>query len=342
MKISVVMPVYNGARFLAATLDSVLSQTLSTWELIVVDDGSTDHSIAMASSYAARDERIRVVCQCNGGVAEARNRGYGEISSGSAGVVFLDHDDVWHPEALSILSAELSAHPQAVVAHALARMTDLLGKPYGSPEGIVMSCPRRKIAGNRIVTCSRVEPTTFSLLICDCCLCTPGIVLTRRTELDALAAEGQPLFDQGVAPGDDWDLWLRLSLRGDFAYVDRVLLDWRQHESNGSKQEDVTHAAESRVRRKVIDLPGLTPEQRRLARYRFRRVYASVERHNARDIGRWVRESLLERRMARTAALLREWQRHYFAYLSARFPWSPRDYERPIPLRQKTPPAGIP
>lgn len=97
--VSVVIPAYNVARFLPETLDSVLAQTYPAFEVIVVDDGSTDHTAAVAASYAARDDRVRVVAQDNGGAGSARNRGTAE-SRGDL-IALMDGDDLWRPWKLT-------------------------------------------------------------------------------------------------------------------------------------------------------------------------------------------------------------------------------------------------
>src|SRR2546421_13123372 len=103
--VSVVIPVYNGERYLAEAIESVLAQTICTWELVIVDDGSADGTPGVAQRYAGRDARIRVVRQANGGVAAARNRGMQETDPSSEYVIFLDHDDVWEIDALETLLA---------------------------------------------------------------------------------------------------------------------------------------------------------------------------------------------------------------------------------------------
>ena len=100
MKISVVVPVYNAERSIRGTLESLVGQTLSDWECICVDDGSTDGSGAVLDEYAARDPRIRVIHKPNGGEGSARNAGM-DAATGDI-IAFLDADDRMHPEALGL------------------------------------------------------------------------------------------------------------------------------------------------------------------------------------------------------------------------------------------------
>jgi glycosyltransferase involved in cell wall biosynthesis len=104
-RVSVIVPVYNGERFLAETIDSILAQTYPSCELIVVDDGSTDRTRAIASSYPS----VQYIYQANAGTAAARNRGI-EVARGEF-LAFLDADDLWMPDKLSVQMAAFEADP---------------------------------------------------------------------------------------------------------------------------------------------------------------------------------------------------------------------------------------
>lgn len=93
--ISVVIPVHNGERFICRTLESALSQTYKALEIIVVDDGSTDHSASLVESVSARDNRIRLFRTHNSGVAAARN--FGISQARGSFIAPLDADDLWSP-----------------------------------------------------------------------------------------------------------------------------------------------------------------------------------------------------------------------------------------------------
>lgn len=96
--VSIVMPCYNGAQFIEETIDSVLSQSYDNWELIVVDDGSKDESVAIVSKYAQADGRVKQISQENGGSAVARNHGI-RLAQGQY-ISLLDADDLWMPNFL--------------------------------------------------------------------------------------------------------------------------------------------------------------------------------------------------------------------------------------------------
>lgn len=96
--VSVVMPIYNAENYLSRAIESVLNQTLTDFELILVDDGSRDKSLEICRTYAKQDSRIRVVHQANGGICAARNCGLGMVNSEY--VTFIDNDDVYLPDLL--------------------------------------------------------------------------------------------------------------------------------------------------------------------------------------------------------------------------------------------------
>lgn len=97
-RVTVIIPAYNAEQWLTATLDSACSQSLREIEILVVDDGSTDRTLAIATDFAARDERVRIIRQENGGVGVARNRAIAEAAGEY--IAPLDADDLWYPEKL--------------------------------------------------------------------------------------------------------------------------------------------------------------------------------------------------------------------------------------------------
>ena len=116
--VSVIMPVYNVERYLRAAIDSVLAQTYPHWELILVDDGSTDSSPEICDEYAAANPQITVYHTANGGLSAARN--YGLRHSTAPWVLFVDSDDMIHPQCLAALM-EVQKHSQCDIVSATAQ-----------------------------------------------------------------------------------------------------------------------------------------------------------------------------------------------------------------------------
>lgn len=96
--VSIITPCYNGAAYISETIESVLSQTYSYWEMLIVDDGSKDDSAFIVKSYGEKDNRIRLIQQANAGSAAARNHGIRQAKGQY--IALLDADDVWHPDFL--------------------------------------------------------------------------------------------------------------------------------------------------------------------------------------------------------------------------------------------------
>ena len=98
-KVSIITPSYNSERYISETIDSVINQTYENWEMLIIDDSSTDNSINIISDYCSSENRIKLIkLEENGGAAVARNRGIKEAEGRF--IAFLDSDDLWHPEKL--------------------------------------------------------------------------------------------------------------------------------------------------------------------------------------------------------------------------------------------------
>lgn len=110
--VSVITPCYNREPYIGRTIESVLNQTFTDWEYILVDDGSQDNSAQVMATYADQDDRIQLIQQPNGGVCKARNHGFQHCSPESQYVIWLDSDDVMAPDMLATMVAYLEQHPQ--------------------------------------------------------------------------------------------------------------------------------------------------------------------------------------------------------------------------------------
>jgi glycosyltransferase involved in cell wall biosynthesis len=208
--ISCVVPVYNGERFLAEGLDSVLAQTRPPDEVIVVDDGSTDGTAEVAARYAGRVTYLR---QNNAGSPAARNRGV--ASSRGDLIAFLDADDLWHPEKLAKQAARFEARPELGLCVTLVRN-------FWIPE---LRHEEERLRGH---------PFTGDL---------PGMapqcLLARRSVFDIVG----PL-DESLRLGDDTDWFLRAADKGIVLEMLKEVLTYRRiHHSNLTRQVTVLREA---------------------------------------------------------------------------------------------------
>ena len=203
-RVSVVMPVFNAAACLEVTLATVQAQTLGNWELVAVDDGSTDSSAQILAAAAARDPRIRLHSQANAGVAISRNRGVGW--SRAPLIAFLDADDLWHPEKLARHVAQFEA--QADLGLAFARVAFL--SPDGEPTGVIASWPRLPLRPADLLA---ENPTT-----------TTSNWVLRRVVFEAIGG-----FVPEMNYSEDLEWLVRLACRGQWriAPLDTVLTYYR-------------------------------------------------------------------------------------------------------------------
>ncbi|HVJ09355.1 MAG TPA: glycosyltransferase [Acidisarcina sp.] len=137
---SVVIPAYNAERFIERTLRSALQQTYSNLQVIVVDDGSTDTTRAIAEAIAATDDRVEIITIPNGGVAKARNAGLNRATGEF--VAFLDADDLWHPTKIERQVAaanDLSRGFQAAAVYTWNRSIDSRDQILGYGQGVLLS-----------------------------------------------------------------------------------------------------------------------------------------------------------------------------------------------------------
>ena len=204
---SIILPVYNGSRFLASALETVRAQTFAGWELIVVDDGSVDDTAAQLDQMPP-DDRWHIIHQANLGLAAARNRGLAAAVGEYA--AFLDVDDEWHPSYLAQMCAALDGAPEAVAACAGWQYVD---------EG-----------GGRLPQTMRLSPELLAQLAEELPwrnAILPSALVARRSVVREVGG-----FDEQLRACEDWDLWLRLLAVGPFVAVPQVLMGYRVHSSS--------------------------------------------------------------------------------------------------------------
>jgi glycosyltransferase involved in cell wall biosynthesis len=208
----VLMPAYNAAAYVERAIESVLTQSVRDVDLLVVDDGSTDATLALVRDCARRDGRVRVVSQPNAGIAHTINRGL-EMLDGDW--VFLMHaDDVMMPRRLERQSAFIAENPDLAVASSLVYYIDEAGRTIGRGRSPLTE-PGAVAAAVR-----RGEMIAFN---------HPACALRRKIVLEVGG------YRQAFWPAEDCDLWARIVERGHrVAVQNEYLLKYRIHGASAS------------------------------------------------------------------------------------------------------------
>lgn len=208
LKVSVVIPVYNGEKYIACAIESVLRQTHRNLEVIVVDDGSKDLTVEIIKSY--NDPRVVVVSQKNSGVAAARNTGI--LNSSSEYICFLDQDDWWARNKVEKqLGLMLSNQNLGMVYCDFFKAKDELERQYSE-----LKKYNYKKSGK-----------IFSELIHENYISSCTLVMIKKSVLNNVG-----MFNPNLLAIEDLDLWLRISIDYEVAYVDEILALYRMHNDN--------------------------------------------------------------------------------------------------------------
>ena len=259
--ISVVIPVYNSAKFLAATIQSLQAQTYSDWELMIVDDGSKDQSLAVAEEFQRNDRRISVFPQPNAGVSATRNLGLAKSSAAFPYVLWLDNDDLLAPGALQTLLSLLEAHPDASGACGFVQDVDASGAPLLGHDRLEPLTGRRGIEGSRLVRRTPDAALVFGDLCFHNHLISPGQVLVRKSALQTAGA-----YDETRAYTEDHDLWWRLTMQvGPIRVTPEIVLLYRHHGANASGNKAGRRRGGADFRWSLLTHPAMMPAQKKTA-----------------------------------------------------------------------------
>jgi glycosyltransferase involved in cell wall biosynthesis len=227
-RVSVVMPVYNGERFIAEAVRSVLASEFRDYELLILDDGSTDGSTAVARRIAGDDSRVRIIQLPHGGIAATRNAGLEHARADY--IANLDSDDAMFPHRLALQVAYLDAHPECVAVGSRSVVVDADSKPVGMVGRYFTheDIDRSLLEGNGGA------------------IGNDSAMIRKRV---AIAVGGYA--PQLQTSGEDHDMWLRLAEAGRLVCLPDVLNRYRIHQSNASLGEG------SKERRLPVTLDNL-------------------------------------------------------------------------------------
>ncbi len=238
LRISVIIPTYNRLSFLDKAIASVFCQRRDGFELIIVDDGSTDNTAEFISAY---QKDIKYIYQANQGPAAARNTGI-RVAGGEL-IAFLDSDDWFAPQKLQVQAAAMEAEPQYLISHTdeiWYRRGKLLNqkKKHFKPGGLIFE------------KCLRM------------CVVGMSTVMVRRALFDQIG-----LFDERLPCCEDYDFWLRASLVSSFLKIDQPLTFKEGGRSDEVSMQFRTGMDKFRIRALVglLEKNTLTDDQRQLA-----------------------------------------------------------------------------
>ena len=235
--VSVIIPAYNGAAYIRQAVESVLNQTYSHYEILIIDDGSTDNTRSVLEPYL---DKVQYIYQENRGVAVARNRGI-EISKGEF-VAFLDQDDFFMPHKLALQVACFELQPSLGMVHSGWRRVEAQGRKIADVEPW-KDVPILDLEGWVKWRCVLLSAMMF-----------------RREYLERVGGL-DPQFKQT----DDTDLVLRLSLMGcQTAWVRQSVVCYREHKDNASKNLQVQAKENLAILDNFFQLPGLPEPIQRL------------------------------------------------------------------------------
>ncbi|NOT69151.1 MAG: glycosyltransferase [Methylophilaceae bacterium] len=219
LRVSVVIPSYNAARFLPEAIDSVRKQTLAVHEIIIMDDGSTDDTEQVVQSLG---DGILYIRQKNAGVSAARNRGI-DAATGEI-IAFLDADDVWLPEKIERQLQVFQDHPDVALVATDKAEIDTQGKL------LLPSLFKQQHLHTYFSSLNNAPiPKVMSQLVKVNFIPTSS-VLVRKAALNRVG-----VFDTTIRYGEDLELWVRIAAQFQIACLAKVMLHYRRHDTNATQ-----------------------------------------------------------------------------------------------------------
>ncbi len=286
---SVILPCFNGARWIDRAIQSILAQTCKNFELVIIDDGSEDNSKEIIAEYLY-DGRVRYIYQTNRGFSAALNRGIKESNGCLIG--FIGQDDLWMPNKLELQKKFLGKHPDVDLVHSNYYSID--------PQERIMRMVRTKVNDFS----SKQEVIKWLFLITNLAFET---VLLKRKCFDKVG-----LFDERMVGYSDHDMWLRIAGSFNIDYLDVPLVKKRQHELQLSivRREEVLKDEFLLARKIINQYPFLKRfELRKLAPLYYEWGIALVQAGNIKG----AKEKLLKAIRCRPSRL-----KATFAYMAPR------------------------
>ena len=311
--VSVIIPTYNRAGIISQTIDNIFQQTYRNFELIIVDDGSTDDTQSKLRQY---DDRIRVVKQTNSGPAVARNHG-AKLARGEI-IAFQDSDDLWKPTKLErqVALLEMNRSASCCLCNVLLRVVD--GRELTSFDFSLI----------RLV---EDEGIWFNVLEV---LATRFVLFNQAAAIRREAFERLDGFDQSLKYLEDYDLPLRLALQGPWVYIREPLVLYREGTPGSFSQQAlkdsiVLKGCELKLFERIQTSIGDGTRQRKVQKYVTHRLAMLRWQLKATKLKR--SESFALRAVGRLLTVMD----HYLMAAFRRSPWFPQPITIPVSKNQR-------
>lgn len=216
--VSVIIPTFNAGKYITQTIESVLAQSLAGIEVLIIDDESSDNTVAIVESFGGP---VRLIQQNNAGVCVARNRGITEATGEF--ICFMDHDDYWFPEKLELqVNAMRNGANVGVVYTEFIRWNEDGSGRFPEPATTRPNMSTAEIDQD-------YSGWIYHKLLIDCWVLTSTSMI-RRAVFDRCG-----VFDTSLPFSEDWDLWLRISRHFQFLKLRQATTLYRQHPTQGSR-----------------------------------------------------------------------------------------------------------
>ena len=256
--VSVIMPAYNASNYIQEAINSVIAQTFTDWELIIVDDGSTDNTAMLVKEYLLKDSRIQYFYQENGKQGKARN--FAISKSKGEYLAFLDADDLWLPEKLEIQLLEIKdKNVDLLFADSYVFNNDQIqdtSQNMNIPTSVYYDISSLKLflKGNRIPILT---------------------VLVKRDKVLAVGGFSEALHIQNI---EDYHLWLKLLMTGCVLYSsDSIIAKYRVHNSSVTSGDKLVV---SKIPNAFFDLLQLYPNYRTLIEQELKIKFKTIYKRN--------------------------------------------------------------
>ena len=259
---SIIVPVYNSAEYIADTIQSVWVQTYTRWELLMIDDGSSDHSLEVLKEWAKKDKRIRILQHPGGvnkGVSATRNVGIKHANG--QWVAFLDADDIWYPKKLEIQHDIIVKNQELVFIYALADVIDENSQKIVSKNQAYAFNSKYSVYGAGIPGLMR-HP--FKYAVSKAFEAPTSSVVAKANIIQQIGG-----FEEDMSYSEDGLLWYRILERGDLFFYGKPLLAYRVHSSqwNAKTKDSLKLTRRFYVYHKLINM--VAPIHQKLISYLF-------------------------------------------------------------------------